>query len=355
MPNYQTTNIRVSGKKEVIDELLKSVVATEEYLAKIEQRNADIPDDFKIKPAELGCVDFNILIPKPDNIYTAGSVGKEEEKKYGSNNWYTWNCGNWGTKWNACYDKVVRIDDENLEISFDTAWNCPFPWFEKFIEKAKELGVEKLEGESLYEEYCNYGFDWDDAVETSDDDEDFNPDVFGFKLQRSDDELYLQWFRPARLCHVKTLIFKDEAEFDEYECEYYVNGCTQEFLDEHNIKLEEYDEIMYEKANKGCFNCWNCEHCKECNNCNNCKFCQECDNCLDCNNCSSCYNCLACNECWICDDCNDCIGCGRCERCIKCENCIACWDCKECKDCKDCKNCNDAANEEGLKKDDDEE
>ena len=26
-----------------------------------------------------------------------------------------------------------------------------------------------------------------------------------------------------------------------------------------------------------------------------------------------------------------------------------------CKDCKDCKNCNDAANEEGLKKDDDKE
>ena len=157
MPNYQTTNIRVSGKKEVIDELLKSVVATEEYLAKIEQRNADIPDDFKIKPAELGCVDFNILIPKPDNIYT-GSLGKEEEKKYGSNIWYTWNCSNWGSRWNACYDKVVRIDDENLEISFDTGWDCPFPWFEKFIEKAKELGVEALPISEGLSEQVDYLF-----------------------------------------------------------------------------------------------------------------------------------------------------------------------------------------------------
>ena len=325
MPNYQRTYIRVSGKKEVIDELLKSVVATEEYLAKIEQRNADIPDEFKIQPAELGCVDFNILIPKPDNIYN-GDIGDEEKKKYGTNTWYIWNCVNWGTKWNACDDKVVRIDDENIDIHFYTAWNCPYWWFEKFIEKAKELGVEKLEGKSIGEQY-RYGFDWNSAVETSEDDEDFCHSAFGFKLQHSDGGLYLQWFRPAKPYYAGTMIFKDKAEFDEDEYEPIVNGCTQEFLDEHNITFEEYDEMLYEKKIEGCFNCWNCENC----------FC-----CMDCTNCIDCSNCENCEYCEDCEECNHCINCTKCINCISCEECKKCSDCKECKDCEichDCENC----------------
>ena len=74
--------------------------------------------------------------------------------------------------------------------------------------------------------------------------------------------------------------YEDEKGFNES-----FNGCTQEFLDEHNITLEEYGEIMYKKGNNLCFNCWNCEHCYECVNCNDCKNCRGCDNCLDCKDC----------------------------------------------------------------------
>lgn len=153
MPNHQRTNIRISAKKEIIDELLKSVVATEEYLAKIEKENENLSDEFKIEPNELGEVDFNILVPKPNNIYN-GNIGLEEDKKHGKNNWHDWNIANWGTKWNAYESVVARYSEEKVEIAFLTAWCFPKAWFNKFVEKAIELGVKKIEGETA-DEFIN--------------------------------------------------------------------------------------------------------------------------------------------------------------------------------------------------------
>jgi len=51
-------------------------------------------------------------------------------------NWYSWNCDNWGTKWDAV---DVNFDDDlwypvdsKLDwtvYKFDTAWSPPIPWF----------------------------------------------------------------------------------------------------------------------------------------------------------------------------------------------------------------------------------
>lgn len=70
----------------------------------------------KIKGAN-GPIDFNTIIPMPDDIYR-GDLGKEEWEKYGEKNWYDWSIENWGTKWNAC--NGVRCGDT---IYFDTAWS----------------------------------------------------------------------------------------------------------------------------------------------------------------------------------------------------------------------------------------
>ena len=66
-------------------------------------------------------VDFNTLIPMPDDIYR-GALGFEEREKYGKNNWYDWSCDHWGTKWNA-YD--CEFHDNVVE--FSTAWAAPDP------------------------------------------------------------------------------------------------------------------------------------------------------------------------------------------------------------------------------------
>ena len=36
-------------------------------------------------------------------------------------NWYAWNCDNWGTKW-GCYDQQI-VGQNNEMISFTTAWD----------------------------------------------------------------------------------------------------------------------------------------------------------------------------------------------------------------------------------------
>jgi len=50
---------------------------------------------------------FNTLRPRPEI---------EEE------NWYGWNCDNWGTKWEASVYDFDRTDDNTIKVNFDTAW-----------------------------------------------------------------------------------------------------------------------------------------------------------------------------------------------------------------------------------------
>lgn len=62
-------------------------------------------------------VDFNNIIPMPDNIYQ-GNLGQKEREIYNENNWYDWSIRNWGVKWNACNTCV-----NDSETYFDTPWD----------------------------------------------------------------------------------------------------------------------------------------------------------------------------------------------------------------------------------------
>jgi hypothetical protein len=74
-------------------------------------------------------VDFNSIIPMPDDVYR-GNLGVQEEKKYpGQQNWYGWSLANWGTKWNA--SDTAR---ESNCVKFNTAWSFPEPIFRKLVE-----------------------------------------------------------------------------------------------------------------------------------------------------------------------------------------------------------------------------
>lgn len=74
-------------------------------------------DKIKEKLCTDNEVDFNNIIPMPDNIYQ-GPLGKKEKELYGENNWYDWSIKNWGVKWNAC-DTYLNKN----EIWFNTPWD----------------------------------------------------------------------------------------------------------------------------------------------------------------------------------------------------------------------------------------
>ena len=99
MPNHITNKIQFYGEKNDISKVLELIKGEDEY------------------------IDFNKIIPMPNNIYQ-GNLGIEERKKYGKNNWYDWSIANWGTKWGAYYS---RLDEKDNALYFDTAWSSPIP------------------------------------------------------------------------------------------------------------------------------------------------------------------------------------------------------------------------------------
>ena len=64
---------------------------------------------------------------------------KEAEEK-----WYSWNCDNWGTKWDVCEQFIEDYDLDSDEYgrivySFLTAWSPPEPFVEKLAKIYPEL------------------------------------------------------------------------------------------------------------------------------------------------------------------------------------------------------------------------
>lgn len=90
-----------------------------------EGSNNSIFQLFKIMKGENRLLDFNNIIPCPNNIYQ-GDIGNRETKLYGEENcWYNWNTTNWNTKWNAY--NFIEFPMDIYHIIFHTAWNEPTP------------------------------------------------------------------------------------------------------------------------------------------------------------------------------------------------------------------------------------
>lgn len=70
MPNWVTNRIVFHGDQENIDRVLQYIKGNGSK------------------------IDFNKIIPMPDNIYR-GDLGKRERELYGLNNWYDWSVANW--------------------------------------------------------------------------------------------------------------------------------------------------------------------------------------------------------------------------------------------------------------------
>lgn len=54
-------------------------------------------------------------------------------------NWYDWNCNNWGTKWDMTIIDFNREDDHTVWVSFETAWSPPIALYEFLTEEGWEV------------------------------------------------------------------------------------------------------------------------------------------------------------------------------------------------------------------------
>ncbi|WOC32132.1 MULTISPECIES: DUF1281 family ferredoxin-like fold protein [Caproicibacterium] len=90
----------------------------------------------------IGSLDFNKIIPMPENIFR-GNLGTEEFARYGKNNWYDWSVAHWGTKWNSYgYSENTPKGFDGSRIKFDTAWSSAAPVIEKLSSLYPELSFE---------------------------------------------------------------------------------------------------------------------------------------------------------------------------------------------------------------------
>lgn len=66
-------------------------------------------------------------IPHPPEI-----MKSMEDPK--NNDWYSWRCNNWGTKWDFGleeYGEPAKVENDAVCISFNTAWSPPIEFFDK--------------------------------------------------------------------------------------------------------------------------------------------------------------------------------------------------------------------------------
>lgn len=145
MPNHVTNVLKLKGHK---DEILGCLSAI-----KRDPKDGEEESNY----AGIGTIDFEKIIPMPKNIYR-GSLGPDERKKYGNDNWFDWSVAHWGTKWNAYnkYDHVISsvddIDDECYVMEFDTAWSAPHPVIKHLSEMYPEIEFEHL----YFDEFLNF-------------------------------------------------------------------------------------------------------------------------------------------------------------------------------------------------------
>ena len=137
----------------------------------------DIINFIKQHYNEEGLFDFNTFIPEPKTEeecppeYNMSRTGNHKSLEIFEDkpwfNWYDWRLKYWGTKWNCgveskCYfdfDKIRENYDSlsSIYIHFDTAWNPPFPIFQKMFEMHPELDIEIIYQSTENNEYGWFG------------------------------------------------------------------------------------------------------------------------------------------------------------------------------------------------------
>jgi hypothetical protein len=148
MPNWITNNVELRGNKRQVEAILEFVKSDEREfdfnkiaLIPKELENTQAPtkiisqkeydeQEERLARGELTESEKSWGISRGLTL----ELSMEYKKRFGADNWYDWQCSNWGTKWNA---SEVFISDN--VISFNTAWSAPEPIFVALSEKFPEV------------------------------------------------------------------------------------------------------------------------------------------------------------------------------------------------------------------------
>lgn len=152
MPNWCYNKLKVSGFKNKMEQRLfkeqvrsKGIVGKDDEDICIEKlfplpkelEGTQSPSNPISSPIEyaLAKKEYDQAIAKDPNSYASKPItvamSSQLKKKYGVDNWYDWNCANYGTKWGFAHSNLYKEGKSYLKYEFDTAWSQPEPAIEK--------------------------------------------------------------------------------------------------------------------------------------------------------------------------------------------------------------------------------
>jgi hypothetical protein len=148
MPNWITNIVELKGNAEQVAAILEFVKSDEREFDF--NKIAPIPKELENTQAPTNIISQKKYDEQEERLARREITDNEKRwsisrgltkelsqefiKKFGADNWYDWQCSNWGTKWNA---SEVFISDN--VISFNTAWSAPEPIFVALSEKFPEV------------------------------------------------------------------------------------------------------------------------------------------------------------------------------------------------------------------------
>jgi hypothetical protein len=154
MPNWVYNSLTVEGNPDMVNELKKQ----------LNTPFTRMHDQFNMETGQLETIEYtfdnpifsfwNIIRPLDMDAYEKQpdhSRSLSETLKFESNDWYSWNIRNWGTKWDVgvsndekwpdteLLDEDTNGDNLVLVYKFNTAWSPAFPAMEKLSAQYPEL------------------------------------------------------------------------------------------------------------------------------------------------------------------------------------------------------------------------
>jgi hypothetical protein len=150
MPNWVFNGLTIEGNPEQINKLVEQM--NEPFKKVADNWNPETHDmEVKLYTYPNPVFAFhNIYNHKNDGVTDEEYLAQpprdlpiEEQMKFNTNDWYSWNVRNWGTKWDVAVDPDNKYPDtyiegptpngENLVVyyNFNTAWSPPLPAIQK--------------------------------------------------------------------------------------------------------------------------------------------------------------------------------------------------------------------------------
>ena len=119
MPNYCTNNLTVTGDAKEIKRFHEAITAGELQA----HEHFRILDNLFPTPKELKDTTKGYYGEGTEEQIKQEEMNKANLKKFGSPDWYEWNCKNYGSKWSEFDGVFGQISDNEINATFMSAWS----------------------------------------------------------------------------------------------------------------------------------------------------------------------------------------------------------------------------------------